>query len=1129
MSDINEASSVSTVNFLPDQPSDVDYFGSHGRVANAVAEVIRTANTVNVIGLLGSWGSGKSTVIKQIEKLLSDRGEDQNLLTFNYDAWLHQNDPPRRAFLEALISELSSRGMLPDEKWQDRIDDLSGKTEETETETTRSISETGKWIFLSLGIVPLGLGLLNFEVIQKAFADSPDWLAQITFALSLIFTTAPLAVITLFYLKWRPWAATWQTLGIKGFAKFAFWTNHKPEFEGQSILALLTNQSHERTVNKTKITQDPTAIEFRDVFRDLLKAIGGKRLIIVIDNLDRLPETDAMQLWATIRSLFLGNEIAPDLTDQSSKPTIVLPIDEGAIERMFALSHPEQCRELASSFMDKTFDITFYINEPIMSDWRRYFETQLQTAFGSAATADRVYWTTKIFEQKLVTASGVRKTTPRKLIKLVNSIGAIAQQWPAEQIEFVSMAFYVIHRSSIRDDINQFLKGGWDTMDAAVPDWKKQIVALHFGVEPEKAFQTLLSEPLRLAIIGNDKEKFDELLSNEGSHAVLEDVIGAPPSHKSFAGWQPEFLANASLLIAPTAEKNEIWALQSMSALTTLWLNSSLLESYRSDFARVVAALAPFARDNIAQLLSVSVEKLGSSFPSTAAKTDTIESFAGCIAELVKLSSKYSTQMPVIEIETDYQSLFALVKILPFNLLPFLKIEQASAEVVAKLTADLETEDACGRVPAVLRNLAAAGTIQFKDRAKLNWDGIADRALQIAQGNDISYPAVGPAIDVLGLLHSKSTHARTLVAQFFDQGQIFNRLNEADNQKLSDELADVTALMLLKGSDFAGPNGKAWQQVIDDDNGFIENVRTALLWYTWSNPTIFAHKALKTRPSLQPVIRELLRYEVSKHNSTGISSEYLFGNFDDFVKNLGDDLVEKLLSDMSERPDFWSGLESVNIGPSYDAAISSLAAISNFDRNKLIEAVLNRLKGVELENWRTAIQDGGAPYGLVDILNSNLNQISELGDELTNALTESLNSLAHADEDMRQRWILFSKFVSKGSRTTLFKNLRDIILSGQDFANLSGFFGLAGFELLELGKFSEEADKTARHIVLPLLGQTEGIDFLGEHSTYFSKIVSMCDAETKSTIDEKFRAMNDEQDGIDRSKLDAIRLAATLE
>ena len=115
------------IKFIKDAPSDEDFFGSHGRVSGAVADVIIEPNGIQSIGLLGSWGSGKSTVVKQVEDRLARSA--QNIHSFNYDAWLNQNAPPRRSFLEALIQNLVDNSLSSKRDWESRLADLAGKTD----------------------------------------------------------------------------------------------------------------------------------------------------------------------------------------------------------------------------------------------------------------------------------------------------------------------------------------------------------------------------------------------------------------------------------------------------------------------------------------------------------------------------------------------------------------------------------------------------------------------------------------------------------------------------------------------------------------------------------------------------------------------------------------------------------------------------------------------------------------------------------------------------------------------------------------------------------------------------------------------------------------------------------------
>ena len=66
---MTEAGSCKTL-LLDDFPSDEDEFGAHRRVAEAIAEVVRTENGGRTIGLEGEWGAGKSTVVRLLNREL---------------------------------------------------------------------------------------------------------------------------------------------------------------------------------------------------------------------------------------------------------------------------------------------------------------------------------------------------------------------------------------------------------------------------------------------------------------------------------------------------------------------------------------------------------------------------------------------------------------------------------------------------------------------------------------------------------------------------------------------------------------------------------------------------------------------------------------------------------------------------------------------------------------------------------------------------------------------------------------------------------------------------------------------------------------------------------------------------
>lgn len=107
-------------NFIIDKPSGSDFFEGQSQVKLArnicsyikaidgKTTIVKGENMPRIIGLEGGWGTGKSNVIKLIEKDLSK----EEYYTFIYDAWGHQEDLQRRSILETLTKDLIDNDIL---------------------------------------------------------------------------------------------------------------------------------------------------------------------------------------------------------------------------------------------------------------------------------------------------------------------------------------------------------------------------------------------------------------------------------------------------------------------------------------------------------------------------------------------------------------------------------------------------------------------------------------------------------------------------------------------------------------------------------------------------------------------------------------------------------------------------------------------------------------------------------------------------------------------------------------------------------------------------------------------------------------------------------------------------------
>ena len=116
------------------------------------------------IALVGDWGSGKSTVVELLKKQLSNT---QTHL-FIYDAWAHQGDSLRRAFLDDLIVSLD--GKLAADKLIEISEKIWNRTETTTTTKEPVLRRHAKALLLSLALVPLGMKLFDIPS-GTSFAD----------------------------------------------------------------------------------------------------------------------------------------------------------------------------------------------------------------------------------------------------------------------------------------------------------------------------------------------------------------------------------------------------------------------------------------------------------------------------------------------------------------------------------------------------------------------------------------------------------------------------------------------------------------------------------------------------------------------------------------------------------------------------------------------------------------------------------------------------------------------------------------------------------------------------------------------------------------------------------------------
>ncbi len=310
-----------------------------------------------VIGLFGEWGSGKSSVIKTVRENL-EQEKDAKIKFITYDAWKYANDSFRRMFLLDVQRELNfERTSLFESFYTNKNSDVK-------------INRKTNWWFLIYTAV---IFLVGFLMIQ--FVDSPD--LKITLSLIVAFLA----------------------FGINILGK-AF-SDYKVSVSEPMIFA--PEQFEECFNQMVSVSLKP-----RGMLNKLIKWVKGdhflsglKKIIIVIDNIDRCPSDVAYELITTAKNFLLNNP----------RIVFVIPMDDEALRKHIVTSSKgDSDTSDADEFLRKIFNITIRI-KPYKTYDIFDFANAVNRKFGLNLSPTSVDIVSKEFA-----------TNPRRIIQFYNNL-----------------------------------------------------------------------------------------------------------------------------------------------------------------------------------------------------------------------------------------------------------------------------------------------------------------------------------------------------------------------------------------------------------------------------------------------------------------------------------------------------------------------------------------------------------------------------------------------------------------------------------------------------------------------------------------------------------------------------------
>lgn len=498
--------------FISDSPKGIDCFEEHTQeqLAANICKYIKSidsepdkklgGNIPRIIGIEGGWGSGKSNVVSMIDNEMSEN----SYYTFTYDAWGHQEDLQRRSILETLTNDLIDNNVLRGkvsirmrngkDNYADWRDQLSLLLPNKSTTIRKSIPRLSSASVCGILLIAL-YGILN-AITGRLMND-----CTITLWIALCINLIPILIGTALILYRRYRDKNWE------------WA-----------LKLISQKEDSKIDEEFSSSEEPSVNEFKnwlDSLSDYFSKtkLSKKKLIVVFDNMDRLPSKKVMQLWSSIYTFFAGGNY--------ENIWVIIPYDYQHLCQAISIGGTNEGanKDRMKRFIDKTFPITYNIPQPVVTDYEKLFNTYFEQAFGKGEKDQRHIC--------LVFMEIHPIANPRTVISFVNELVAMRLQWPDEDgIRLQIIALFILKKEKILyngKSLEENLLGdeifeGIASLYPETEDIRAKLCQLAYGIHAiEKAAELPMLRTLRVKIGKGDS--ILELSNHTNFVSILEKVL----------------------------------------------------------------------------------------------------------------------------------------------------------------------------------------------------------------------------------------------------------------------------------------------------------------------------------------------------------------------------------------------------------------------------------------------------------------------------------------------------------------------------------------------------------------------------------------------------------------------------
>ena len=465
---------------------------SHTLIAQNISNLLQSNKSCNVIGIEGGWGAGKSNLIKLIEK---DTKQNGKFHFFIYDSWGFQNDFQRRSILENLTSYLiDDAKLLKGKEWNGRLLQLLSRTKTINSKVVKELNAISKCTIIYSLLLPFA---------NILFTKLPDGIVKNLFWI-MYFIFFFIAVILV---QKRDMKKYGQKITLESFWKNLFY----------SFLDYTENKENVEQAIKTETIYEaePSSRDFKNWMNDINNDLKTEKLVIVFDNMDRLPCKKVQELWAVITTFFSESNY--------ENIKVLIPFDREHIKTAFKsedISHPDNRISYGNDFINKTFNVVFRVSPPTMINWKNYFSAMWKNAFSDNVETEILQIYDLLSDEY----------TPRKIIAFINEFVEIKLLFSTENIPNKYVALYILGKEKISKNpkgeiIKPSFLGALEFMYKNDVDLPKFLSALYYQLPIEKALDIVYTEELRTALNNCEPEKIKNIQLLPDFFHLLTNVI----------------------------------------------------------------------------------------------------------------------------------------------------------------------------------------------------------------------------------------------------------------------------------------------------------------------------------------------------------------------------------------------------------------------------------------------------------------------------------------------------------------------------------------------------------------------------------------------------------------------------